>query len=85
MGIIANMLTVAVVAQIGSELGGSHGKNGGIVSCKAVIMENTMHVFPGTNLEKQFFMMALNYVKHNILNNSFGKAEGDSPWLYSSM
>ena len=55
MGIKANVLTVAVIAQIGSELRGTHGKNGGIGSCKAIIMENTVHAFPGTNLEKQFF------------------------------
>lgn len=51
-GIKANMLTVAVIAQVGTELPGSHGKNRGIVSYKAIIMEIQYHVFPGTDLEK---------------------------------
>lgn len=52
MGIKANILPVAVIAQVGAELPGSHGKNGGIVSCKAIIVEIQCHVFPGTDLEK---------------------------------
>lgn len=47
MRIKRNILTATVIAQIGTELPGSHGKNGGIVS-------DRVHVSPSTNLKSNF-------------------------------